>query len=64
MPGMRVVIPSLLLIARVACGVRIVVSVAVTVSVPPGVVIPDGSWTLAILLKVPVAPEEIVPVTV
>ena len=58
-----VVLPSVLVICRSACGVSVSVSVAELLA-GVGSVSPEGSETVAVLLRVPVAAALTVPVTV
>jgi len=62
-PGVAVVAPSVLVIARSACALSVSVSVA---ELFPGVgsVTPPGAVTVAVLVTAPVAEPEIVPLTV
>jgi hypothetical protein len=62
-PGVADVWPSVLLIARSACGVSVSLSVALLLPAT-GSVVPPGTLAEAVLLSVPVAADEMVPVTV
>jgi hypothetical protein len=62
-PGAAVVCPSVLVTARSACGVRVSVSVALLL-LDEGSTTPPGAVTVAVLLRVPVAPAATVAVTV
>src|SRR5882672_827186 len=62
-PGTAVVCPSVLVIPRFACDVRVSVSVALLFA-GFGSVTPTGTATVAVLLRLPVAAGLIVPVSV
>ena len=63
MPGTTVVLLSVLVMLRSACGVNVSVSVAVLLA-GVGSVVPCGAATVAVLTSVPVADGLTVPVTV
>ena len=63
MPGTTVVLPSVLVMLRSACGVRMSVSVAVLLA-GVGSVRLTGTATVAVLTNVPVAEALTAPVTV